>query len=274
MTPSVVAADARRSPRRASPGSRTARHPRGGRRPSPAWPAAMTRTPDHIGSMTGSAMSLAERSPNAWGRRSTGRARGGRRSSVGHRSGPWRRVSSPRGRRRPADWSRDDRRRPARGLAGLTPSGRAIVPAAWSLYDFANTIFSFAVVSGAIGLYLNDQFGERDGGRLSGRRGRGQRRAQRASCRRSSAPSRTAAAGACRSCCSSRPCASARRFFIGRCHAAARGWSCSSSPTSPTRRPSSTTTRRSRPCPTRRRAAGCRGSGPRSAIAGRSSSGC
>ena len=54
------------------------------------------------------------------------------------------------------------------GLAGLTPSGRAIVPAAWSLYDFANTIFSFAVVSGAIGLYLvNDrQFGERDGNAL------------------------------------------------------------------------------------------------------------
>ena len=39
-------------------------------------------------------------------------------------------------------------------LAGLTPSGRAIVPASWALYDFANTIFSFAVVSGAIGLYL------------------------------------------------------------------------------------------------------------------------
>jgi UMF1 family MFS transporter len=49
------------------------------------------------------------------------------------------------------------------GLAGLTPSGRAIVPVAWSLYDFANTIFSFAVVSGAIGLYLNDRFGPRDG---------------------------------------------------------------------------------------------------------------
>ncbi len=56
---------------------------------------------------------------------------------------------------------------PARrgGLAGLTPSGRTIVPVAWSLYDFANTIFSFAVVSGAIGLYLlrDEQFGERDG---------------------------------------------------------------------------------------------------------------
>ena len=47
-----------------------------------------------------------------------------------------------------------------RGLAGLTPSGRAIVPASWALYDFANTIFSFAVVSGAIGLYLIDRFGD------------------------------------------------------------------------------------------------------------------
>jgi UMF1 family MFS transporter len=53
----------------------------------------------------------------------------------------------------------------ARGLGALTPSGRTIVPAAWALYDFANTIFSFAVVSGAIGLYLvnDNQFGERDG---------------------------------------------------------------------------------------------------------------
>jgi UMF1 family MFS transporter len=50
----------------------------------------------------------------------------------------------------------------------MTPTGRAIVPASWALYDFANTIFSFAVVSGAIGLYLvNDrQFGERDGNLL------------------------------------------------------------------------------------------------------------
>ncbi len=54
----------------------------------------------------------------------------------------------------------------ARGLSGLTPSGRAVVPAAWALYDFANTIFSFAVVSGAIGLFLNDRFGPRDGGVL------------------------------------------------------------------------------------------------------------
>ncbi len=60
----------------------------------------------------------------------------------------------------PARASRDQR-----GLGTLTPSGRAIVPASWALYDFANTIFSFAVVSGAIGLYLvnDNQFGERDG---------------------------------------------------------------------------------------------------------------
>ncbi|HKG56184.1 MAG TPA: MFS transporter [Candidatus Limnocylindrales bacterium] len=52
-----------------------------------------------------------------------------------------------------------------RALGALTPSGRPIVPVAWSLYDFANTIFSFAVVSGAIGLWLTDdsRFGERDG---------------------------------------------------------------------------------------------------------------
>ena len=56
----------------------------------------------------------------------------------------------------------------ARSLAALTPSGRAVVPAAWSLYDFANTIFSYAVVSGAIGLYLRDEFGPRDGGVLLG----------------------------------------------------------------------------------------------------------
>ncbi|HUQ44922.1 MAG TPA: MFS transporter [Candidatus Limnocylindria bacterium] len=50
-------------------------------------------------------------------------------------------------------------------LGGLTTSGKARVGVAWALYDFANTIFSFAVVSGAIGLWLvNDsRFGERDG---------------------------------------------------------------------------------------------------------------
>ncbi len=55
--------------------------------------------------------------------------------------------------------------RPGRGLGALSPSGRAAEPVAWSLYDFANTIFSFAVVSTAIGLWATDagRFGERDG---------------------------------------------------------------------------------------------------------------
>ena len=50
-------------------------------------------------------------------------------------------------------------------LGELTPSGRAVVPIGWALYDFANTIFSFAVVSGAIGLWLTDdaRFGEKQG---------------------------------------------------------------------------------------------------------------
>jgi UMF1 family MFS transporter len=55
-----------------------------------------------------------------------------------------------------------------RGLAALSPTGRATEPAAWALYDFANTIFSFAVVSTAIGLWATDasRFGERDGNAL------------------------------------------------------------------------------------------------------------
>jgi MFS transporter, UMF1 family len=55
--------------------------------------------------------------------------------------------------------------RPARGLGALSPSGRAAEPIAWSLYDFANTIFSYAVVSYAIGLWLVDdaRFGEGNG---------------------------------------------------------------------------------------------------------------
>ncbi len=45
------------------------------------------------------------------------------------------------------------------------PNLRRVAQGAWTLYDFANTMFSFAVVSGAIGLYLikDNQFGERDG---------------------------------------------------------------------------------------------------------------
>ena len=36
------------------------------------------------------------------------------------------------------------------------PNLRRVAQGAWTLYDFANTIFSFAIVSGAIGLWLTD----------------------------------------------------------------------------------------------------------------------
>ncbi|MFL5724708.1 MAG: MFS transporter [Chloroflexota bacterium] len=58
----------------------------------------------------------------------------------------------------------DEAPRPGR-LARLTPSGRARVPAGWALYDFANTIFSYAIVSYAMGLWLVDdsRFGSANG---------------------------------------------------------------------------------------------------------------
>jgi UMF1 family MFS transporter len=40
-----------------------------------------------------------------------------------------------------------------RGLSGLTRSGSAVEGLAWALYDFANTIFSFAIVSFAMSLW-------------------------------------------------------------------------------------------------------------------------
>ena len=69
-------------------------------------------------------------------------------------------LSSARGRRIECIVQRDARR-PCRADAFRSRDR----PAGWALYDFANTIFSFAVVSGAIGLWLTDaaQFGERDG---------------------------------------------------------------------------------------------------------------
>ncbi|MEW6223891.1 MAG: MFS transporter [Chloroflexota bacterium] len=44
---------------------------------------------------------------------------------------------------------------PAAGV-GRDPNLRPVAQGAWVLYDFANTIFSFAIVSGAIGLWLTD----------------------------------------------------------------------------------------------------------------------
>ena len=50
-------------------------------------------------------------------------------------------------------------------LGGLTPSGRAGIPVAWALYDFANTVYSYAVVSFAMGLWVADsqRLGPADG---------------------------------------------------------------------------------------------------------------
>jgi UMF1 family MFS transporter len=50
-----------------------------------------------------------------------------------------------------------------RTLGSLTPTGRASVPLSWALYDFANTIYSYAVVSYAIGLWSVDRLGKADG---------------------------------------------------------------------------------------------------------------
>jgi MFS transporter, UMF1 family len=60
--------------------------------------------------------------------------------------------------------------RPLTRLAALTPSGRARVPIAWSLYDLANTVFSYAIVSTAIGLWLTDdsRFGQGAGQLVQG----------------------------------------------------------------------------------------------------------
>jgi MFS transporter, UMF1 family len=48
---------------------------------------------------------------------------------------------------------------------GANPNLRPRTQAAWTLYDFGNTIYSFAIVSGAIGLWLTDpsQFGPSTG---------------------------------------------------------------------------------------------------------------
>jgi UMF1 family MFS transporter len=48
-------------------------------------------------------------------------------------------------------------------LAALTPSGQARVPAAWAMYDLANTIYSYAIVSYAMGLWTVDRLGAADG---------------------------------------------------------------------------------------------------------------
>ncbi|HEX7196853.1 MAG TPA: MFS transporter [Candidatus Limnocylindria bacterium] len=50
-----------------------------------------------------------------------------------------------------------------RGLGGLTRSGSSVEALAWALYDFANTIFSFAIVSFAMSLWTIRFLGEGPG---------------------------------------------------------------------------------------------------------------
>jgi len=50
-----------------------------------------------------------------------------------------------------------------RGLGNLTRSGSSVEGLAWALYDFANTIYSFAVVSFAMGLWAVHYLGESNG---------------------------------------------------------------------------------------------------------------
>ena len=50
-----------------------------------------------------------------------------------------------------------------RGLGGLTRSGSSVEGLAWALYDFANTIFSFAIVSFAMSLWSIRFLGEANG---------------------------------------------------------------------------------------------------------------
>jgi UMF1 family MFS transporter len=50
-----------------------------------------------------------------------------------------------------------------RNLGGLTRSGSAVEGLSWALYDFANTIFSFAIVSFAMGPWTVRALGEANG---------------------------------------------------------------------------------------------------------------
>jgi MFS transporter, UMF1 family len=50
-----------------------------------------------------------------------------------------------------------------RGLGGLTRSGSAVEGLSWALYDFANTIYSFAIVSFAMGPWATRFLGESTG---------------------------------------------------------------------------------------------------------------
>ncbi len=53
--------------------------------------------------------------------------------------------------------------RRGRGIGALTRSGSSVEGTAWALYDFANTIFSFAIVSFAMGPWATSFLGETNG---------------------------------------------------------------------------------------------------------------
>jgi UMF1 family MFS transporter len=55
----------------------------------------------------------------------------------------------------PASW--------LRGLGALTQSGSPAEGLSWALYDFANTIYSYAIVSYAMGLWVVDRLGPQTG---------------------------------------------------------------------------------------------------------------
>jgi MFS transporter, UMF1 family len=59
---------------------------------------------------------------------------------------------------------------PGGGPAALDSNHRPLAQGAWALYDFANTIFSYAIVSTAIGLWLTDaaRFGQDTGQLVQG----------------------------------------------------------------------------------------------------------
>ncbi len=50
-----------------------------------------------------------------------------------------------------------------RGLGALTRSGSPVEGLSWALYDFANTIYSYAIVSYAMGLWVVDRLGPQNG---------------------------------------------------------------------------------------------------------------
>src|SRR6476659_8017430 len=130
--------------------------------------APMTRTPAHSGSPIGSLLSFGDVRPNRCGRIDVARsaaeadsgadAESGGMGIEGHRS----RDAAAYHRAVATAVASDGPATALGGLARLTPSGRTAVPVAWSLYDFANTIFSYAIVSTAIGLWLTDdsRFGQ------------------------------------------------------------------------------------------------------------------